>query len=430
MDPDAKFFSYQSNIVSYEPLIIEAFIDEKLTQILQKSSSQLANNQIGDRDGIVVLAEFVEMMLRPNDLSAPADGQLTYRDGRRWAATNTCVVPAGADPRTPPEKCSCPVGSTADGDRCKVGDRIVPRGKIVGASPLYLLLDALKGFDRAFDGDDDQRHEAWLTARSTLVDRFLGTEPVAAEALKYRFANPRSRKLAVKGLEWAMARIDAHQDDLARWADSLAPRAEKVLSHPMVARGLDLLDVFWQHPDAGDELAAVASYLMDADRYPDAFAGLIVAAADTLSFLDRAPNLTPLVQFASLAVAPNAFSALDEGAPADVENGVLLKAIELTRDIVDLHEGDDPSAISKLLKNLVLANEAGESPLEVIFDSIAEVNRDDPSLASDYPMAPSDAAGSLQRTQSFLQDEDRGLERIYRVIHSRKLNAKLPETDN
>jgi hypothetical protein len=45
-------------------------------------------------------------------------------------------------------------------------------------------------------------------------------------------------------------------------------------------------------------------------------------------------------------------------------------------------------------------------------------------------MAPSDAAGSLQRTRSFLQDEDRGLERIYRVIQSRNLNAKLPETDN
>ncbi|MEY4509728.1 MAG: hypothetical protein RLZZ450_1850 [Pseudomonadota bacterium] len=430
MDPDAKFFSYQSNIVSYEPLIIESFIDEKLTQILQKSSAQLATIKIGDKDGIAVLAEFVEMMLRPNDLTAPADGQLTYRDGRRWAATNTCVVPAGADARTPPDKCDCPLGTSADGDKCKVGERIVPRGKIVGASPMYLLLDALKGFDRAFEGDDDGRHEAWLAARSTLVDRFLGVEPVAAEPLKYRFTNPRSRKIAVKGLEWAMARIDAHEGDLASWADGLPARAEKVLSHPMVARGLDLLDVFWQHPDAGDEFAAVASYLMDADQYPDAFSGIVVAAADTLTFLDRDPNLTPIVQFASLAVAPNAFSALDEGDDVDVENGVLLKGLELTKDIVDLHEGDEPSAISKLLKNLVLANEAGESPLEVIFDSIAEVNRDDPSKASDAPMSPSDVSGSLARTQSFLQDKDRGLERIYRVIQSRNLNAKLPETDN
>ncbi|HEX5660537.1 MAG TPA: hypothetical protein VFX59_25255, partial [Polyangiales bacterium] len=428
LDVTKKFWSYQGNVVSYEPLIIEAFIDEKLTQVLQKSAAQLANIKIGDKDGIAVLGDFVKMMLRPNDLTAAPEGQLRYRDGRRWATTNTCVVPANANGTTPPEKCSCPAGAVEEGDNCKIGNRIVPRGKIVGASPLYLLLDALKGFDRAFEGENEERHQAWLAARSELVDRFLGAEPVAGKDLTYRFKNPRSRKLAVKALEWAVARIDSHQTDLSAWSDGLTARAEKVLSHPMVARGLDVLDAFWKDSAAGDEFAAVSAYLMDADKHPDAFAGIIVAVADTLTFLDRDPNLTPLVQFASLAVAPNAFSALDSGGDPDVDNGTALKTLELTKDIVNLHEGDGASALSKLLKNLVLANQNGESPLEVLFDSIAEVNRDDPSMESDFPMAPSDASGSLGRVQSFLLDEERGLERIYRVIQSRNLNVKLPET--
>jgi hypothetical protein len=428
-DATKKFFSYQSNLASYEPLIIEAFIDEKLTQILQKSAAQLTTIKIGDKDGVTVLGDFVKMLLRPNELAADVAAQATYRDGRRWSATNTCVVPASASAMTPPEKCACPPGAVEEGEQCRAGDRVVPRGKIVGASPMYVLLDALKGIDRAFEGENQERHAAWLSARSELVDRFLGTEPVAGRDLTYRFTNPRSRKLAVKALEWAVARIDAHQPDLAAWADGLTGRAEKVLSHPMVARGLDVLDAFWNDAAAGDEFAAVSAYLMDAERYPDAFAGIIVAVADTLTFLDRDPNLTSLLQVASLALAPNAFSALDAGEDPDVDNGLALKTLELTKDIVNLHEGDDPSPLSKLLKNLVLANEAGEAPLEVLFDSFAEVNRDDPSMDADYPMAPSDASGSLGRVQSFLQDEERGLERIYRVIQSRKLSVKLPKID-
>ncbi|MET0286255.1 MAG: hypothetical protein ABW352_17380 [Polyangiales bacterium] len=424
VDVTKKFWSYQSNLQSYEPLLVESFADEKLTQILQKASAQLQTLTIRGKKGSKVLADFAAMLLRQNDIAG--EGGVKYRDGRRYSLTNSC---APSDSMTPPEKCGCPAGSTEEGDNCKVGERIFPRGKVLGASPLYILLDALKGIDKMWESDKE-RQEAWLRARSELVDRFLASEPVAGQDLTFRFKNQRARKIAVKAIEWANARIDSHQGDLASWADGLVGRTEKVLSHPMVARGLDVLDVFWNDKEAGDQFAAVAAYLMDAEQFPDAFSGIIVAVADTLTFLDREPNLTPIVQFASLAVAPDAFTALDDGAEPDVENGVLLKGLELTKDIVDLHEGDEPSAISKVLKNLVLANDSGESPLEVFFDSIAEINRNNPSVDADVPMAPADASGSLNRAQEFLSDGDRGLERIYKVIQSRNLNSQPPSDTN
>jgi hypothetical protein len=261
---------------------------------LQKASAQLQTLTINGKTGSKVLADFAAMLLRQNDLTK--EGGVAYRDGRRYSLTNFC---APSDSMTPPEKCACPAGATDEGDNCKIGDRIFPRGKVLGASPLYLLIDALNGIDEMWE-DDKERQAAWLEARSELVDRFLAAEPVAGQDLTFRFKNQPTRKIAVK-------------------------------------------------------------------------------------------------------------------------------ALELTKDIVELHEGSDPSAISRVLKNMVLANDEGESPLEVFFDSIAEINRDDPSVDSDFPMAPSDASDSLNRAQEFLSDGDRGLERIYKVIQSRNLK---PENSN
>jgi hypothetical protein len=423
VDPAGKFYARQSNVVSYEPLIHEAMVDERLTQILQRSSAALAGVTINGKDGIKVLSDFVKLLLASND-------QLATRSGRKWAATNTCVIPAGASNDVPPAQCDCPTGSTPDGELCKLGARRVPRGKIVPLSPAYLLLDALKGFDQAFEDPENQERLApWRAARSILVDRFLGTEQVDGDNLKFRFSNQNARKIAVKALSWAEARIAAHESagDLAAWANGLTARAVDVLEHPLVASGLDVLDEFWDDPRAGDEFAAVASYLMDPTN--KAFEGIVVATADTLTFLDREPELTPIVRFASLAVAPNAFEALDTGAAPDVEQGVVLRGLELTRQVVDLHTDTEvPSTIGKLLKNLVLANDVegsaieGQAPIEVFIDSIAEVNRVDASQPAEQPMAADDQRSALTRLSEFLLDPERGLERIYRVIKSRELS--------
>ncbi|MDB4989670.1 MAG: hypothetical protein JWN04_4848, partial [Myxococcaceae bacterium] len=368
---------------------------------------------------------FVAMLLNTSD-------KLSYRDGRKWSATNTCVVPAGADPATPPTQCDCPKGATADASgNCMLGARIVPRGKIVPISPAYLLLDGLKGFDNAFAKSEyADRLKPWRAARSALVDRFIGVDKVDGDKFVYKFKNQNARSVAVKAIQWAMARIDAHQTELESWADGLTDRAAKVLSHPLVATGLDVLDKFWDASDAGDEFAAVSAHLMDPAQ--DAFPGVVVAAADTLTFVDRDPDLTPIVRFASLAVAPNAFAALDQAVDPDVAGGVVYRGLELTRKIVALHTDDSvPSPMSKLLKNLVLANDnegsaiEGESPIEQFFDAVAAINRTDASRPDNTPMVSDDQRSTLSRMSEFLKDKDRGLERIYSVIKARNIDGQV-----
>ncbi|MDB4974147.1 MAG: hypothetical protein JWN48_2488 [Myxococcaceae bacterium] len=426
LDPDKPFYSPQSNLVSYEPLLKEAFVDEQLTAVLQKASVTLKSVKIASgKAALQVLSDFVTMLLRTSD-------KLAYRDGRTWSMTNTCVAPASADPKTPPAQCDCPLGASADAaGHCTLGGRIVPRGKIVPISPAYIMLDALKGFDHAFQKPEyAERLAPWRAARSALVDRFLGVDRVDADSFRYTFKNQNARQVASKVLGWLVGRIDAHQADLEPWALGLTERATKVLEQPLVATGLDVLDAFWKASEAGDEFAAVASSLMDPSK--DAFGGIVVATADTLTFVDREPELTPIVRFASLAVAPNAFSALDGPIEPNVVDGVAYRGLELTRKVVNLHTDDSvPSPLSKLLKNLVLVNDRdgsaieGESPIEQLFDAVAQINRTDASAPDNTPMAADDLRSTLRRMSEFLKDKDRGLERIYSVIKARNLDGQV-----
>ena len=43
LDPKKPFFSNQTNLVSYEPLLIESLVDEKLGEILQRAAGSRAS---------------------------------------------------------------------------------------------------------------------------------------------------------------------------------------------------------------------------------------------------------------------------------------------------------------------------------------------------------------------------------------------------
>jgi hypothetical protein len=174
----------------------------------------------------------------------------------------------------------------------------------------------------------------------------------------------------------------------------------------------------------GDELARLNAYLMDAEGHPEAFRGVVLAAADALELVDKDPGLTPLVQFASLLVAENAFEALEDNREVpDVEQGAAYRILEVTRKIADLDKGNPaPSTLAKLLGNLVLPPaDGGKAPLEVIFDAIADVNRQLPESPRYVPMTFGDSREILQQLEEFLSDDERGLERLYSVIQNRSL---------
>lgn len=414
-DPKAKFFAHQSNLVSYEPILVRALEDEQLGAILQKANATLGTISITGvldgkkRDGITVLANFLRRVLTP-------DETLAYRDGRTYSHTNTCV----------------PMETTDAGGKLLV-ECADARGRIVsgkdfkGVMPLYLVLDALKSIDKAFEGDNVERHGPWLQARSALVDQFLSvdkddvTNPAAPV---YSMKNRRAYATTLQLVPWIKKRIEAHRvaQDLPAWADGLTGRLAGVLAHPATAAGLDLLEVLWKEDKAGEEFAKLNAYLMDEEGNPDAFQGLIVAATDTLILVDRDPDLTPLVQFASLALAPNALEIIENGGAPKVEESATLATLELTKRITDLYPGPDASSLSRLLKNAVLADASGQSPLEEFIDSSAEVNRAVPMDPRDKPLTADDYRAVFEQVKAFLSDGDRGLERLYKVIQGRDLS--------
>lgn len=418
LDPARPFYAAQSNLVSYEPLLIRALEQHQLGALLQQASARLAEIELqtaeGRRlDGITVLADFVKIALLP-------DARLAQRDGSRSSKTNACVLQSGA--------AGCASG----------------RGRVIAqTTPLYLLLDALQRIDAIWARPEHQeRHASWLEARSELIDQLLSVERTQARGqARYALRDRRGRALALELLSWLngkllgtlhpLKRPDGAPGDRAPWADGLAERARKLLAHPLVAHGLELFDVLWDEADASEELARLNAHLMDFEDNPEGFLDLLLAAADGLEFADLEPNLTPIVQFAALALAPDALELIRAGAGAapDVQAGAAYRGLELSREValLDAYRArPELSPLAKLLRNALLPGGAidGRAPAEVIFDAIAEVNRTDPSLPAQSPLTRADARQVFEQLRQFMLDEERGLERLYRVVQGRSLEVE------
>ena len=181
-DPTAKFYSHGSNIVSYEPLIIWALLDQDLLGVLSRSTAALKGITVADgRNGIQVLDSFIQALLKPNP-------DVKYRDGRSYAKTNNCVVDmAGGTPA------------------CKDG-----KGRIIegGVPPIYLMLDALNELDAMWAENKDQ-HDLYLQVRSTLVDKYLDVSKAADGTTS--FANRRAYALTTRGIPWILERMRDHK---------------------------------------------------------------------------------------------------------------------------------------------------------------------------------------------------------------------------
>lgn len=392
LDPSAPLYAPQSNLVSYEELLARALDEEDLFGHLHRAATKLVALEVDGQDGAKVLGEFVQRLITP-------DRALAKRNGDTFTTSNTCELVVEAGKRS-----------------CKDG-----RGRVVEVlSPLYLLLDALKRFDEAFAAPENtKRHEAWLTGRGHIVDLLL-TVDEGSEGYALRDRN--AYAIAVATLPWVSARIAEHQEagDLDAWSAGLSGRLEKVLAHPLSAAVVELLDVFWDIPETAREFDAVASYLMNEEENGEAFQGMLVAAADMLTLLDSDPALSPAIQFAALALAPNAFEAVDDEAAPDVQRSVAFAGLELAKNVTE-RDDKEPSTLSKLLKNSVLSDEVARSPLEVLIDATADVNRKELTAPPEQALSAEEDRHAFQQVSEFLSDDERGLERLYQVIQGRKV---------
>ncbi len=378
LDKQRPFYSHQTNLVSYEPLIAEALIDVDLMARLHEITKALAEIKIGGEDGITIMARLVTLLLTP-------DPDLRYRDGRTSALTN---------------------GGT----------------KLGYVSPLYLLLDGLKRIDTSFATQEHaHRLAAWHEGRGELVDLMFGTEEKdGAKRMKDRIG----RAITLRMLGFLQDRIRSHREagDLVEWGASFAPRTKSTLEKPWVAGAIGLFDRTYEDAAAADEFARLAKYLFEEEG--EGFSTSLLASADLLQLLDDSASLTPLLHVAAEAIAPGVVEAVAKGGTFKVSAGLARSFVEFQNAISDLDKGT-PSTSAKLMRNLVAPSmEDGRTPLETLLDVVSEIQRMDPSGPLDAPLERADFRSIAQGLRDFLADQDRGLERFYRVVQNRTLEHK------
>ena len=395
-DPSAPFFAHHDDGRSYEPIVAALFGDCQWTSsggarrcdpsnAGQFISRLHALSRVLDEvevrpgvDGIDALAAAAEALIDP-----ARNPDLVDRRGRSTTTTN------GGDP--------------------------------IPLTPLHLLLDPLAGFDQAFDAEPERRAR-WRGARSVLVDQLLAVRDAAGGK---ELANRRAYGLVRELVPFLRARIDDHRrrGDLQEWAASLAPRAERTLGSAVGAAGMRFLEAVNADEAAEAEVSALAQYLMDEASANDAFDTTVLAAADLLQVLDDEANLDPLLRAVSEGIVPGVRDRVAEGGTVragslDIQGSAVDETLTLLKRVVDV---DDRETLQALLSNLVALPESGDAatPLETLIDVVAEVHRVEPNQGG--PMRAADHRRVLGTATEFLLDDDHGLERIYSVVQSRRI---------
>ncbi|MDB4973345.1 MAG: hypothetical protein JWN48_1686 [Myxococcaceae bacterium] len=404
-DPSAPFYSPQTNLVSYEALIADMLDAEDVTGVLHQATLALASIHVtapdgADVDGIAALASFVQRLATP-------DPALKKRDGSSTSKTKLCVL---------------------SGDACQGGiGHVIPQ-----LSPLHMLSDALEAIDATFgEADNQPRLAAWHAGRSGILDKILAVDRHGSgDSASYSLHDRTGYNIALSVLPWVVERFEQHRaaGDLESWTQGLTERVATLLRHPLTSSLVDLLDAFWPEVEASGEFTKVSAYLTD-EQNELAYRTMLTAIADSMTLLDRDENLSPAIQFAALALAPNAFLAIDGQAAPNADKSVAYAGLELTGGVVsELNKKLTPgkqTALTKLLGNLVLGDEAQRSPLEVLIDAAADVNRPDATALPDTPLSADENRDVFGDVQSFLYDQDqekRSLERLYSVIQARKVH--------
>ncbi len=305
-------------------------------------------------------------------------------------------------------------------------------------TPIYLVIDALKEIDKAFaddstaNGGDKTKHAAWLNARSQLADTFFGANGSGASAT---WANPAVPRVIP-------ALIDAVRGDLAAYCptvriDGACPWARAqmtqemttVIDGPLFAASIDLLEAIRSNDAARVELEQLTQYLLGPGT-PDAQQATLTAIHDVLQLFSDDANLTPL--WNALAEGTGATLTDDGGkvarrstADAFVEMlaRVLARAYDAHGNEICIDEIDPNRTFAAVLSNLVTpASATNLSPIEVLIDAIADINRANPGVAFTTKLDGGDYASIGAELSDFLENKQSGLEQVYDVIREATLD--------
>ncbi len=279
-----------------------------------------------------------------------------------------------------------------------------------------LFADGLHKIDTTFAaaGSDGQLRQAmWKRARSQLVDALVSVEGTGTSA---HFKNPGTAPLLIAILKMAREQVNANCPNResgtpCTWATKdLGQKLADQISNPMFAGLVDMMEAVRQDETARRELERYLTYLLQSAQNGDAFQATLASMTDVMQVLSDDTKLTPIIQAAAVAAAP------ENGASTGCADRTIAVLKALTDDQYDKYH-----VMDHVLPNLVTPIDDGGptalTPLELIMDSIADIDRLDPSVTD--PLAPDDYGAIMGVVRDFMTDKQRGLEQIYFIIDNR-----------
>jgi len=175
------------------------------------------------------------------------------------------------------------------------------------------------------------------------------------------------------------------------------------------------------------QMEKLMQYLLDAASKNEALASILACSNDIVQILRDDDNLVPL--FHVLASAMDASKVDDKGrvtqkSMVDAQMALLARVSGryFDKDNVEIckREIDPNQVLAVALGNLVTpindGSFKGQTPLEVIIDVIADVNRKDPTQTYEGTLNRSDYSSVSANVVDFLVNKERGLEQFYEVI--------------
>jgi hypothetical protein len=366
-DPNAPNFSYGSNIVSYEPAIVEILESgdfmESLNAIVPLINSLKLKNGRSVRDVLIGAMRYI--------LDPTQSPGLAYRTGQT-------------------------VSVTSDGARQVYG----------GVSPIYLLADAFESkrlaFEKAKQQGNSQTSDAWDSSTSTLVDYFLEVNGTGSGS---RFSNRRLVATVPILFSFLKKRLAAHRlkGDTANWLSKELPDAvEQKLSSPVVAAAIDLVKKLEANEPARLSVYSLLSYVIDEAESNHSFNASLTGLADMMQMMLDDRDLVPVARFAGNALKP--------------ELGLIDSTIAFFHEAIAL---DKHEAVVKVLGNAARELSPGKSPLQTLLDMSTEMHRVNPGAGSDSPYQGEDFKRAFGEVHDFMSNEQMGLEKFYSMIKSR-----------
>jgi hypothetical protein len=260
----------------------------------------------------------------------------------------------------------------------------------------------------------------WHAARSGIVDQlFTISGSYGSDTFKNRAVPVVLDQLI--GLLRAQVGVECASTAAGQpcaWATQTIPQnLADIISGPLAAGLVDLLDIVRQDESARVELGKFASYLLD--WVNGAHTVSVMGLVDVLSLLHDHTTVSAALRMASDAARPPVRDAsgriLSRGA---LDAGVIaLHRIFNRADATASCDGtiDPHGTIPLLLRNLMAPMTVdGRTPLEAFADAIGDVNRVDPTSSEAYD--PADFAKMAHELGDLMLNKERGLEQVYAVI--------------